>query len=396
MGALLPGLFLTLSFAEPSSNIKVGLFANRPVHCLMIDGYAGLRVNGQRAWGTVTVTLQQGRLRVQDEKALDFTASTVTVASRAGRWMDLKTEAHYKKRTIGWLQLTANGHDLQVVDVIPLESYVLGIVDGELGSVHFNPEGLKAQIVASRSYVLASRGRHKKSGFDFCDSPHCQMFKGTDAIQSEYKLAVEMSRGQYLAYKGKVVPGYYHDSCGGRTASVQEVWDSPAVPYLQGVQDGDSSGAYCRFAPRAQWMFVVNRHQLADCFQRAGWIREHEALNAVRVVSLSGSGRAEQVLIQSQHSAWIPGPEVRSALNRYFGKEVLASTVYRVRSQGDLFYFSGQGWGHGVGLCQWGAIQMANKGKTYREILKHYYPGTQIERLPEPQYVTTVFGLRKG
>ena len=385
---MLPLLFVCLVRAEPSSNIRVGLFANHPFHRLTVDGYGGLRVSGQRAQGSLTITLQAGKVRVRDQKNLDILAPSVTVASRAGRWLDLKTDDRRQKRTVGWLEINAKSPDLQVVDVVPLETYVLGVVDGELGSVHFNPESLKAQIVASRSYVLASRGRHAKEGFDFCDSPHCQSFKGTGAIENEFKMAVEMSRGQYLSYNGKPIPAYYHDSCGGKTASIQDVWDSSPLPYLQSVQDGDREGAYCRFSPHAQWTFVANRHQLCDCFQREGWIPTSEALDAVRVIMVNASGRAQQVLIQSSHPLWVPGPDVRAAINRYFGKEVLSSTVFLVKKQGDQFYFSGRGWGHGVGLCQWGAIEMAKKGKTYREILQHYYPGTQIERLPEPQYAS--------
>lgn len=391
IGALVFSASLSVASAQTPTTIRVGLLANRSFSAVTLDGYSGLRASGQRAQGTLKVTAKGPVVEVSDGKALHLKLAVVTVASRGGRWIDIGMEGRTLKRTVGWLQISAKSGQLHIVNTVPLETYVLGIVDSELGSVHFNPESLKAQIVASRSYVLASRGRHKHDGFDFCDTPHCQAFGGTSAIRSDFKLAVETSRGEYLSYGGHPIPAYFHDNCGGRTASIQDVWGTGALPYLQGVQDGAHNDPYCRFAPRAHWHFAADRRTLGECFRKEGWIAEHEALDSLHVVSLDPSGRAQQVLIQSNHPLWVPAVQVRQALNRYFGSEVLSSTVFVIKREKDNFYFIGRGWGHGVGLCQWGAIQMAKEGKTYREILQHYYPGTQIDRLPEPQYAISNF-----
>jgi stage II sporulation protein D len=106
----------------------------------------------------------------------------------------------------------------------------------------------------------------------------------------------------------------------------------------------------------------------------------------VRVATFDSSGRADQVCIQSNHQVWVPANDVRREMIRFFKKEVIPSTFFSVARERSDFIFTGKGWGHGVGLCQWGAIQMAKAGKSYRQILQHYYPGTALDRLPEFRY----------
>lgn len=387
MGIILPTLSFTVASAKSDSSVYVRLFATRSFRAISLQGYSGLRVSGLRAYGTVTLRAKGLHVQVTDEKSLRLAQPVVTVASRSGRWVDLQLPSA-SKRTVGWLRITVRHGELQVVNVLPLETYVLGIVNAELGSLDFHPESLKAQIVASRSYVLASRDRHRRDGYDFCDSPHCQAFGGTASIQSAFKLAMEVSRGEYLSYASRPVPAFFHDNCGGRTASVEEVWDTPSLPCLQGVRDGPQD-PYCRHAPRAHWHFIADRKALRECFHREGWISDYDALDSLRVVTTGPSGRAQQVCIQSNHPLWVSANDFRQALGRFYGSEVLPSTLFSMNREQDHFHFVGRGWGHGVGLCQWGAIQMAKEGKTYREILQHYYPGTQIDRLPEPLYATS-------
>lgn len=368
--------------------VRIRLLSNENLTSLSLQAYGGLRASQQRAFGKITLTVLGNQVHVVDEKDLNFVTPYVNLASRAGRWVDLQRPYKKDTRTVGWLQVTVKDGKLQVVNILPVETYVLGIVEGELGSVNFQPESLKAQIVASRSYVLAKRGRHRAQGYDFCDRPHCQMFNGTDSIHQAYKLAMQASRGEYLAFKGKPIPAFYHDNCGGKTASVSDIWTSPQCSYLQSVDDGDDEVSYCRKAPRANWTFQADRERLRACFYQEGWIPTMEALSALRVIRINGSDRAHQVLVQSSQPRWVSANEFRRVVNRYFGSEVLKSTYFSIAHEKGQFVFSGRGWGHGVGMCQAGAIEMGNQGFSYRDILAHYYPGTKVERLPEPMLAT--------
>ncbi len=368
-------------------SIKVRLLAGHKLRSIQLEGYAGLRLSGQRAQGRVTLAADGNSIIWHDEGKLKSTDRLVTAASRGSRWIDIHSPHVEARRTVGWLQITARDGYLCVVDVLPLETYVLGVVDPELGSIHFSPESLKAQIVASRSYVLALRGRHAREGYDFCDTPHCQVFTGTAMIRPEFKMAMEESRGLYLSYNGRAIPGFFHDNCGGRTASAEDVWGMRGTPYLRGVDDGGDN-AYCRHAPRAHWEFFASRSKLASCFRKEGWLDEHAALDDLRVMTQDSSGRADQVMVQSGKPLWVAAADLRQALIRHFGKEVLPSTVFTIARETGGFRFVGRGWGHGVGLCQWGAIQMAREGKNFKEILVHYYPGTSLDRLPEPAWAS--------
>jgi stage II sporulation protein D len=371
---------VSVAFSQ-STDVRIGLFNGRTPHEIQITGYSGLRISGRIAHGTVTVVPHGPLVFARDSAGGFWQDNVLTIASRSGRWIDLKADHQWKKRTVGILEIRLRNGGMQVINRLPEETYVLGVVNGELGSLHFNAESMKAQIVASRSFVLASRGRHLVEGFDFCDGPHCQVFTGTAEINQAYKEAVEETRGLYLTFAGRPIPGYFHDNCGGRTAAVQDVWGAPAAPYLQSVED-----LYCTTASRAHWTYRIKRELLGRCLRTAGWIHGSDALDSLRVAVFDRSGRADQIAIEGNRTFWVPASEFRQALVRAMKTEVLPSTKFLIeRDHGD-FIFEGRGWGHGVGLCQSGAIAMANAGKNYHEILDHYYPGTRLERLPEAEY----------
>jgi stage II sporulation protein D len=369
-----------------SPNVRIGLFNGRPIDKFQIVGYSGLRISGRIAHGVVTVARHGPMVFARDSEGGFWQDQSLTIASRSGRWMDVEIPGQGHKRTVGILEVNTHGKALQVINILSIETYVLGVVNGELGSLQFNPESLKAQIVASRSFVLASRGRHAVEGYDFCDGPHCQVFSGTAEINQKYKAAVEETRGLFLTYGGRAIPGYFHDNCGGHTAAIQDVWGSAAVPYLQSVEDG-----YCLRSPRAHWSFPVDRKRLTQVIRQAGWLPGSDALDTVRVASFDHSGRADQIAIEGNHSVWVSAAAFRQTLSRSFKSEVLPSTFFSIEKTRTGFLMVGRGWGHGVGLCQQGAIQMANTGRSYRQILAHFYPGTSLDRLPDVEFVKSEF-----
>jgi stage II sporulation protein D len=254
-------------------------------------------------------------------------------------------------------------------------------VEPELGSANLPEEVMKAQLVASRSYLLAVHDRHPGKVYDFCDSPHCQVFRGVPANTSALQHASEACRREYLTFRGKPAAAFFHHSCGGMTASIEDVWPGAKIPYLQRVQDGPANRAYCRKGMLAFWAVKKDIAWMKKALVRAKLMKQEETLEKLEVVRMDKSGRAHEILIEGTRQHWVSAAAVRVAINRQADKEIVYSLMFKVSRQGSLFVIKGRGWGHGVGLCQEGAIEMAREGKTYREILNHYYPGTKIDQL---------------
>jgi stage II sporulation protein D len=223
-------------------------------------------------------------------------------------------------------------------------------------------------------------GRHNHSGYEFCDGPHCQVFK---SIPHDGDVALEQAlasvRGVYLSYHGRPIAAFYHHSCGGVTSRVEDVWPMAPEPYLVAVPESPNSS--CRLGDSSKWSFAQSRKSLASCFRKAKWLNAQEALDTIKVVRNDPSGRAKVIMIQGNRTLLIPVGKLRNVINQYYGTEVLRSAMFTITRVNDQFVFKGRGWGHGVGLCQEGAMWMARHGKTYQEILNHYFPQTKFSHL---------------
>jgi stage II sporulation protein D len=243
---------------------------------------------------------------------------------------------------------------------------------GESAIFH-EPESLKAMAVAVRTYAVYFRARHQSEGFDLCDSTHCQAlnFTGTAA---RVRAAAEATRGELLWYNAAPAATYYHQNCGGTLAAGREVWPELQAPYL--TQHADP---FCRRATPLVWRAEFSRDQLEQALRRqelthpAHWSR-------LEIIRRTPSGRALKLaFVGPDHSqAAISASSLRFALGRTFGWNQVRSDFYDLENAGDQIVFHGRGAGHGVGLCQTGAEQMAREGKTYRQILNFYYPGTSL------------------
>ncbi len=251
--------------------------------------------------------------------------------------------------------------------VIPFDDYLRGVLAAEMPA-SFQEEALKAQAVAARTYTLkrlrafGGAGCSRHAGADVCSDPaHCQDHMGLEARKALWKedfpeyegrlgSAVAATRHQYLTFGGALAEAVYHSTCGGHTASAEEVWGK-AVPYLGGVPC-----EYCQISPRYR---ETRRLDLADLCGRLG-------VEGLRVRKTSPSGRAVEV---GALGRVMSGNDLRAALG-------LPSTLVE-GLLGEVTLTTG-GYGHGVGLCQWGAEGQARKGRGFREILYFYYPGTVV------------------
>ncbi|HYG98252.1 MAG TPA: SpoIID/LytB domain-containing protein [Terriglobales bacterium] len=268
------------------------------------------------------------------------------------------------------LTVRARRGELVVVASMPMEEYVAAVVQGESAGA-MPSEALKALAVTVRTYATRFRPRHQLDGFDFCDSTHCQHLKPTS--QAAVRHAVNATRGELLWDRGSPAAAFHHQDCGGKRASAREVWPDVDGRYLDARED-----PYCLRAKR-EWTSTISNNDLQRALAASG-IQLPKGWSRVAIARRTASGRAGLLRFDSASGR---GPEVsasalRFAVGRSLGWNVLKSDLYDITQSPEQITFTGRGSGHGVGLCQLGAIQMATEGKSYREILDFYFPGTKL------------------
>ncbi len=270
------------------------------------------------------------------------------------------------------VDVRASDAKLFVTAVMPMDEYIAGVLAGETGNFKYD-ETLKAMAVTARTYALHFGARHAVDGFDFCDSTHCQNLRLVDVTPRLRKI-VESTAGEVLWYDGEPAATYYHANCGGTTEDGRYILgnDEQRAPYLK-----QHSDTYCVRSANNHWRSEVSTEELQRALAGEG-VNVPGHIRAVAVAQRTASGRVEFLTVTGSHSITVPGLTFRSAVGRNIGWDRLKSNWYDVRIDGDRVVFNGRGSGHGVGLCQVGAEVMGEEGKSYREILAFYYPGTRL------------------
>ena len=266
----------------------------------------------------------------------------------------------------------ASDGKLLVTADMPMDEYIAGVLAGETGNFK-SDEALKAMAVAARTYAIHFGARHALDGFDFCDSTHCQNLR-LDAVTPRLRKLAEATASEVLWYDGEPAATYYHANCGGTTEDGRYILgnDEQRAPYLK-----QHSDAYCVRNGTNQWRSEVSKQELQRALAAEGVVMSGH-LSGVSVARRTASGRVEFLTVKGGHSVTVPGLTFRLAVGRNIGWDRLKSNWYDVRVEGSRVVFHGRGSGHGVGLCQVGAEVMGNEGRSYREILSFYYPGTRV------------------
>ncbi|HEX6559350.1 MAG TPA: SpoIID/LytB domain-containing protein [Longimicrobiales bacterium] len=285
---------------------------------------------------------------------------------------------------------------ISAINVLEMEQYLLGVVGFEIG--HLAPsqiEAVKAQAIAARTYSMGGMGSRNALGFDFYPTVADQVYGGTSGEDSVVTRAVLETRGEILTHNGQPILAYYSSTCGGHTADVDESWPwRPPQPYLKGRSDTDQNGeAYCKTSRRYRWTQSWSGDSLRAVLQRtlAERLRNPSfKVSRVEDVRLDGkteSGRATAVVVtvdgvdyrvRADSIRWLLRPTANVILNSSLILDLNAS-----KSAGAVtaLEVQGGGWGHGIGMCQVGAIGRAGAGQNYRQILSAYYTDTEVQRL---------------
>jgi stage II sporulation protein D len=270
------------------------------------------------------------------------------------------------------LEIVRSGEGVAVINDVPLEEYVVGVVRAE-AMEKWPLEMLRAQAVVARTYAAYHRLIAAAKPFHILASTAHQQYAGRVAPTSPVWAAVRDTAGQVLLWEGELFPAFYHTESGGYTEDPRSVFAARNMPGLKPVRCDFSAAAG---SPHYYWSLDVRLSDLSEALRRHGL--EVGAISAIEVVERTPSLRASLVNIRGDRaSVPLRGNDFR----RMLGYDTLKSTLFAVALDGPWARFSGRGYGHGVGMCQWGAKGMAEQGHTAKQILEFYYPGTVLSTL---------------
>jgi len=276
----------------------------------------------------------------------------------------------------GVLDLVYNRSDatMTVVNEIGLDEYVGGVVAAELLPKWRVPAVLRAQAVVARTYTLAlvmeNRNKHPRPETDvtarFLTS---QAYHGMNGERADILEAVRITRGEVLTHRGDVFRAYYSSCCGGHTEACGAVWDDYAtIEPLAGT-----ACPYCDISPHANWTKTLKLSDIETALRRKG--RDVGTVREVTFADTTNSGHNDKVTVRgSKRTITMLGNNFRLAI----GSTTLKSMYFKAEPSEDGYTLTGHGWGHGVGMCQWGAYVMSLRLHNYKQILKHYYPGSTL------------------
>lgn len=273
---------------------------------------------------------------------------------------------------------------LTVVNEIDVEDYLKGVLPSEMHST-WSEEALKAQAVISRTYAIFKNIENKDLPFTLSSDVESQVYGGKKVEQPSTNKAVQKTRGEILTYHGKIFPAFFHAACGGRTTRSNWVWNIESHPSLKGVECN-----YCLGFKFDNWKVQYTAMEIRSLLAKKGF--SVPAVNSISLKDVDVSGRPRYLVVHYPGgSQKIPVQKFRIAV----GADKLRSAKMTVSQSGDPFEFQGRGWGHGVGLCQWGAKRLAELGYKYQDILRFYYPESEITHIDDfvsgqvGQYVET-------
>jgi SpoIID/LytB domain protein len=343
-----------------------------------------------------SIILNESPLLSWNADGLQYRGPKLEIASSSGK-------IRYGRYTYpGTLSVEPNAYGTYtVINTVDLESYIRGVVPYELSA---NPpfEAIKAQAVIARTYVLKNRHRFAIDGYELCATPNCQVYRGIGGLTLAMDKAVRQTKGQTISYQGQLADALYTSSNGGKTASYTDLWQGVDRPYLQSFLDTPLKIPQLNFSrldreedvrqflgstpllneaswPGFRWKRTYSNQGLTNLFLEnlssvGVSIPPLTAVQNIQVTQRSSSGRVLTLQVQTDSASFTLGKDAIVAVI-----DKLPSSLFFVdRTPEGSFVFTGGGWGHGIGLSQYGAYTLANRGWNYRKILQFYFPGTKI------------------
>jgi stage II sporulation protein D len=352
-----------------SAQVKIRLFANQAPESAVLsvtEGTYELNLfNGEILSvfknEPVIITRYNGKLAVKKRNSKGFVCDSLILKGKTGNdsfSLMMNGESHLRQNYSGDLQCLPDLGTLVFINISDVEKYISGVVMAE-GGAGKNLEYFKTQAIIARTYMYKYFDKHSSDKYNVCDNTHCQAYNGfsPDTLLNK---ATQETRGLVILDKdSSLIISAFHSNCGGETSSSEDVWLS-GQPYLKSVVD-----PYCLRSRNATWR---KSYPLDDWIS---YIRKSGYTGKVENPSVFNFKQESRFTDYKTGSLTIPLRTIRADLN-------LRSTFFSVNAKGDSIILNGRGYGHGVGLCQEGAMEMATRGFTYKQIIDFYYFGVII------------------
>jgi stage II sporulation protein D len=359
-------LIFTVLSTVVSAQVKVRIYANQSPESAIftvIEGIYEIKFSdGQIIMITkdepVIIMKFNRKLAVKKRNAEGFLCDSLVITGKTGSdsfSMRINGSSYAKRIYSGDLQCYPDMGTLVLINICDIEKYISGVVMAE-GGAGRNLEYFKTQAIIARTYMYKYFDKHKPDKYNVCDNTHCQAFNGLSSDTLLNEAALETKGIVILGKDSSLIISAFSSNCGGETASSEDVWFLKE-PYLKSVAD-----PYCHFSKNAAWQKSFSVKEWLEYLRKSGYTKEADDLSVFNFLQKSRQPDYEAGSLR------IPLRTMRSDLD-------LRSTFFSVYASGDSIILKGRGYGHGVGLCQEGAMVMASKGFTYREIINFYYTG---------------------
>jgi stage II sporulation protein D len=355
---------------------RVLLVEDQPQATIACQGPYAIRPAGNER----AAALDEGR--ALEPVAVRPTPGGLAIGSRELRCRELRVTtaldgalAVNGSRYRGELRVVRTGDGrLSILNVVPVEAYLYSVLGSETYPA-WPAAALDAQAIVARSYALWRMADRRDQAFDLYATVMDQNYLGMAKEDPRVRAAVDRTANTVLLFRGKLFRCYYHSTCGGHTEAVENVFPDPRLLPLSGVPC-----VYCKDSKHYAWRTELTKAALAKALRREGVAVER--LASLEVTARTPSGRAREVAVETGAGQRLVLPA--SDFRLKVGPRELRSVFFEIREVGgDRYEFRGRGFGHGVGLCQWGSRGMAAKGYSAAEILEHYYPGATLRRLDD-------------
>jgi len=347
------------------AQISVRLFEKLALRQLRVQGPLYVMVAGDAPRSTREAVVQAAGSTVT---VLDVKTHGAVQLVPAEGSVRLVPGPGFERSVTGPVMVTARANQLVIVAVLPREDYVAGVVSAEMPDGPL--EAQKAQAIVARTYAAREKGRHHD--YDFCDLTHCQTFKGVPGPELRSRIA---ETAGFILQDAAGRPGavFYSSTCGGHTASAALLLGADSDHAPDGVSDLDSAGRpWCADSPHAKWQFTISTTELGSRLREA---LGDTVVTPIRIrLNYASSGWVSQVFISGMETP-LTGEQFHVHMGRLFGWGKFKSSRFELVERNGGLLFDGEGLGHGVGLCQYGAMAMARAGLTFADILDHYFPG---------------------
>jgi len=260
---------------------------------------------------------------------------------------------------------------LLVINELDVDSYIAGVLYHEV-SPKWPMDVLEAQAIIARTYALRQAKLNKDKDYGLVSTAFSQVYGGRTSEKGRTSKAIRRTKGKVLTYKNKIFPTFYHATCAGHTEDASFLWKID-LPPLKGREC-----RFCQRSPHLKWKKKVSFKSIEEALERAGF--KVGTIKAIKIVDRDISGRVTELeIISTRDKINLSGYRFRLAV----GPNIIRSANFNLRIKKKKAYFEGLGWGHGVGMCQWGAFFMSRKGFNAEQILGYYYPGAKIKKIEE-------------